>query len=113
MQSAISHACFVTQKRPSAKTWSSAHSAVIIDLEMSAHAPGARSDFDPSRLIAWVPPTNSAGILPPFAFCGLESKVRDGDMQPLFQTIVTVSLPPPDVDSDGPLRRHLLDYQVM
>src|SRR5260370_8765337 len=35
-------------------------------------------------------------------FSGLESTVREGDMQPLFKTIVEHS-PPPDVDADGPL----------
>ncbi len=44
-------------------------------------------------------------------FAGLDSSVRDGDMQPLFQTIVD-HCPPPDVDSDGPLQLQvtLLDY---
>ncbi len=44
-------------------------------------------------------------------FAGLESTVRDGDMQPLFKTIVE-HCPPPDVDSDGPLQLQvtLLDY---
>jgi GTP-binding protein len=43
-------------------------------------------------------------------FAGLESTVRDGDMQPLFKTIVE-HCPPPDVE-DGPLRLQvtLLDY---
>jgi GTP-binding protein len=35
-------------------------------------------------------------------FAGLESTVRDGDMQPLFKTIVE-HCPPPDVE-DGPLQ---------
>jgi GTP-binding protein len=44
-------------------------------------------------------------------FAGLDSSVRSGDMQPLFQTIVD-HCPPPDVDSDGPLQLQvtLLDY---
>jgi GTP-binding protein len=44
-------------------------------------------------------------------FAGLESTVRDGDMQPLFKTIVE-HCPPPDVDSDGSLQLQvtLLDY---
>jgi GTP-binding protein len=44
-------------------------------------------------------------------FAGLDSTVRDGDMQPLFKTIVD-HCPPPDVDSDGPLQLQvtLLDY---
>ncbi len=44
-------------------------------------------------------------------FAGLESTVRDGDMQPLFKTIVE-HCPPPDVDVDGPLQLQvtLLDY---
>jgi len=44
-------------------------------------------------------------------FSGLESTVRDGDMQPLFKTIVE-HCPPPDVDADGPLQLQvtLLDY---
>ena len=44
-------------------------------------------------------------------FSGLESTVRDGDMQPLFKTIVE-HCPPPDVDSDGSLQLQvtLLDY---
>jgi GTP-binding protein len=44
-------------------------------------------------------------------FSGLESTVRDGDMQPLFKTIVE-HCPPPDVDVDGPLQLQvtLLDY---
>jgi GTP-binding protein len=43
-------------------------------------------------------------------FAGLESTVRDGDMQPLFKTIVE-HCPPPDVE-DGPLQLQvtLLDY---
>jgi GTP-binding protein len=44
-------------------------------------------------------------------FAGLESTVRDGDMQPLFKTVVE-HCPPPDVDSDGSLQLQvtLLDY---
>jgi GTP-binding protein len=44
-------------------------------------------------------------------FAGLDSTVRDGDMQPLFKTIVE-HCPPPDVDADGPLQLQvtLLDY---
>jgi GTP-binding protein len=44
-------------------------------------------------------------------FAGLDSSVREGDMQPLFQTIVD-HCPPPDVDVDGPLQLQvtLLDY---
>jgi GTP-binding protein len=44
-------------------------------------------------------------------FAGLESTVRDGDMQPLFKTVVE-HCPPPDVDADGPLQLQvtLLDY---
>jgi len=44
-------------------------------------------------------------------FAGLDSTVRDGDMQPLFKTIVE-HCPPPDVDVDGPLQLQvtLLDY---
>jgi GTP-binding protein len=44
-------------------------------------------------------------------FAGMESTVRDGDMQPLFKTIVE-HCPPPDVDVDGPLQLQvtLLDY---
>jgi GTP-binding protein len=44
-------------------------------------------------------------------FSGLESTVRDGDMQTLFKTIVE-HCPPPDVDVDGPLQLQvtLLDY---
>jgi len=44
-------------------------------------------------------------------FAGLDSTVRDGDMQPLFKTIVE-QCPPPDVDVDGPLQLQvaLLDY---
>jgi GTP-binding protein len=43
-------------------------------------------------------------------FAGLESTVRDGDMQPLFKTIIE-HCPPPDVE-DGPLQLQvtLLDY---
>jgi GTP-binding protein len=44
-------------------------------------------------------------------FAGLDSTVRDGDMQPLFKTIVEYC-PPPDVDADGALQLQvtLLDY---
>jgi GTP-binding protein len=44
-------------------------------------------------------------------FAGLDPGVRDGDMQPLFQTIVD-HCPPPDVDVDGSLQLQvtLLDY---
>ncbi len=44
-------------------------------------------------------------------FAGLEATVRDGDMQPLFKTIVE-HCPPPQVDIDGPLQLQvtLLDY---
>jgi GTP-binding protein len=44
-------------------------------------------------------------------FSGLDSTVRDGDMQPLFKTVVE-HCPPPDVDVDGPLQLQvtLLDY---
>jgi GTP-binding protein len=44
-------------------------------------------------------------------FAGLDSTVRDGDMQPLFKTVVE-HCPPPDVDVDGPLQLQvtLLDY---
>jgi GTP-binding protein len=46
-------------------------------------------------------------------FSGLDSGVRDGDMQPLFKTIVD-HCPPPDVDVDGPLQLQvtLLDYSA-
>ena len=44
-------------------------------------------------------------------FAGLDPSVREGDMQPLFKTIVD-HCPPPDVDVDGPLQLQvtLLDY---
>jgi GTP-binding protein len=44
-------------------------------------------------------------------FAGLDPTVREGDMQPLFKTIVE-HCPPPDVDADGPLQLQvtLLDY---
>jgi GTP-binding protein len=44
-------------------------------------------------------------------FAGLDSTVRDGDMQPLFKTIVE-HCPPPDVDAAGALQLQvtLLDY---
>ncbi len=46
-------------------------------------------------------------------FAGLDSSVREGDMQPLFKTIVD-HCPPPDVDVDGPLQLQvtLLDYSA-
>ncbi len=46
-------------------------------------------------------------------FASLDSGVRDGDMQPLFKTIVD-HCPPPDVDVDGPLQLQvtLLDYSA-
>jgi GTP-binding protein len=44
-------------------------------------------------------------------FSGLDSTVHEGDMQPLFKTVVE-HCPPPDVDVDGPLQLQvtLLDY---
>jgi len=44
-------------------------------------------------------------------FAGLDPSVRDGDMQPLFKTIVE-HCPPPDVDANGSLQLQvtLLDY---
>ncbi len=44
-------------------------------------------------------------------FAGTEATVRDGDMQPLFKTIIE-HCPPPQVDVDGPLQLQvtLLDY---
>jgi GTP-binding protein len=44
-------------------------------------------------------------------YSGLDSTVREGDMQPLFKTVVE-HCPPPDVDVDGPLQLQvtLLDY---
>ncbi len=44
-------------------------------------------------------------------FAGLESDIRDGDMTPLFETIVG-EVPPPAVDIDGPLQLQVssLDY---
>ncbi len=44
-------------------------------------------------------------------FAGMDSTVRDGDMQPLFKTIVE-HCPPPDVDAAGSLQLQvtLLDY---
>ena len=44
-------------------------------------------------------------------YAGLDSTVRSGDMQPLFQTIVD-HCPPPDVDEEGSLQLQvaLLDY---
>ncbi len=44
-------------------------------------------------------------------FAGLDSTVRDGDMQPLFKTVVE-HCPPPDVDAAGALQLQvtLLDY---
>ncbi len=46
-------------------------------------------------------------------FSGLDSSVREGDMQPLFKTIVD-HCPPPDVDVDGSLQLQvtLLDYSA-
>jgi GTP-binding protein len=44
-------------------------------------------------------------------YAGLEAEVREGDMTPLFQTIVD-RVSPPDVDPDGPLQMQIsqLDY---
>lgn len=44
-------------------------------------------------------------------FAGLEPDVSEGDMQPLFQTIVD-EVPAPDVDTEGPLQMQIssLDY---
>ena len=44
-------------------------------------------------------------------YAGLEPDVRDGDMTPLFQTIID-EVPAPDVDTDGPLQMQIssLDY---
>jgi len=44
-------------------------------------------------------------------YAGLEPDVRDGDMTPLFEAIVT-HVPPPDVDPEGPLQIQVssLDY---
>jgi len=44
-------------------------------------------------------------------YAGLESGVRDGDMTPLFETIVK-EVPPPDVDLAGPLQLQVssIDY---
>jgi len=44
-------------------------------------------------------------------YAGLDAEVRDGDMTPLFQTIVD-RVSPPDVDPDGPLQMQIsqLDY---
>jgi GTP-binding protein len=44
-------------------------------------------------------------------YAGLEEDVREGDMTPLFQTVVD-HVPPPDVDPDGPFQMQvsLLDY---
>jgi len=46
-------------------------------------------------------------------FAGLEDDVRDGDMTPLFETIVN-EVPPPAVDLDGPfqMRVSTLDYNT-
>lgn len=44
-------------------------------------------------------------------FAGLDSSVAEGDMTPLFETIVN-EVPSPDVDADGPLQMQIssLDY---
>ena len=44
-------------------------------------------------------------------YAGLEDSVREGDMTPLYQTIVD-SVAPPDVDAEGPLQMQVssLDY---
>ncbi len=44
-------------------------------------------------------------------FAGRDSTIREGDMQPLFEAIVS-HCPPPDVDENGPLQLQvtLLDY---
>ena len=44
-------------------------------------------------------------------YAGLDEEVREGDMTPLFQTIVD-KVPPPDVDLDGPFQLQVssLDY---
>src|SRR5690625_1659755 len=44
-------------------------------------------------------------------YAGLDPDVREGDMTPLFQTIVD-KVPPPDVDRDGPFQLQVssLDY---
>ncbi len=44
-------------------------------------------------------------------YAGLENNVRQGDMTPLFETIIK-HVPPPDVDVDGPLQLQVssLDY---
>ncbi len=44
-------------------------------------------------------------------YSGLESDIREGDMDPLFETIMS-SVPPPEVDADGPLQLQVssLDY---
>ena len=44
-------------------------------------------------------------------FAGLDSKVSEGDMRPLFKTIVD-RVPPPPVDADGPFQMRIssLDY---
>jgi GTP-binding protein len=44
-------------------------------------------------------------------YAGLDDKIRNGDMTPLFQTIVE-RCPPPSVDRDGPFRMQIstLDY---
>jgi GTP-binding protein len=46
-------------------------------------------------------------------YAGTDSDVREGDMSPLFQTIVD-HVPPPDVDVDGPLQLQVssLDYDT-
>jgi len=44
-------------------------------------------------------------------YAGLSAEIRDGDMTPLFETIVT-EVPPPPVEADGPLQLQVssLDY---
>ncbi|MDG1463004.1 MAG: EF-Tu/IF-2/RF-3 family GTPase, partial [Gammaproteobacteria bacterium] len=44
-------------------------------------------------------------------YSGLESDVREGDMDPLFESIMS-SVPPPEVDANGPLQLQVssLDY---
>jgi len=46
-------------------------------------------------------------------YAGLEDNVRDGDMTPLFETIVN-EVKPPEVDSDGPFQMRVttLDYNT-
>ena len=40
-------------------------------------------------------------------YAGLEDSVRDGDMTPLFQTIID-RVPPPEVDRDGPFQMQVI-----